>query len=223
MTQYPQDKEYYDNMYLHTDRTYERPQTSPYYPLFSRVCELVKDGGCGSVLEVGCGSGVLAAMLIAAGVHYSGFDISPVGIEKARQRNPRGQFMVGDATDPRAYQASYDALVCCEVLEHVEHDLAAIERWRSGSMCICSVPNFDYESHVRFFRSPEQVRERYGGLLDIRRIHRVAKSARANLTAAEYLRRIRWARNEPRRLLGILGVKTFAWYGGWFVFVARRR
>ena len=223
MTQYPQGKEYYDDMYLHADRTYDRPQTSPYYPLFSKVCELVRDGGFKSVLEVGCGSGVLAEMLIAAGVRYTGFDISPVGVEKARQRNPQGRFSVGDATDSAAYGTPYDALVCCEVLEHVNDDLAAIESWRSGSICICSVPNFDYVSHVRFFRSPEEVRQRYGGLLDIHRIDRIAKSARANLTPTEYFRRVRWARHEPKRMLGILGINAFAWYGGWFVFVGQRR
>ncbi len=102
-------------------------------------------------------------------------------------------------------------------------DLAAVKCWNSGSTCICSVPNFDYESHVRFFRSAEQVRQRYGGLLDISRVDRVAKSARANLTPSEYFRRVRWARNEPTRLLGILGVNAFEWYGGWFVFTGRRR
>jgi 2-polyprenyl-3-methyl-5-hydroxy-6-metoxy-1,4-benzoquinol methylase len=223
MSQQRRDSDYYDDMYLHDDRTYERSRASPYYPLFSKVCQLAKEAELGTVLEVGCGSGVLAEMLIASGMRYEGFDISPVAIEKARKRNPEGRFFVGDATDPAAYRAPYDLLVCCEVLEHVDEDLAAMGSWKSGSTCICSVPNFDYESHVRFFHSVEQVRERYGGLLDIRRVERVAKSARANLSAAEYFRRIRWARNEPTRLLGILGVNAFAWYGGWFVFVGQRR
>lgn len=215
--------DYYDNMYATDDRTFERPRSSPYYPLFAKVARLVREERPGSVLEVGCGSGVLAEMLIAAGVRYQGFDISPVAIEKARARNPQGQFCLADATDPAAYRIAYDAVVCCEVLEHIEGDQAAVARWKSGSICICSVPNFDYESHVRFFRSDEQVRQRYGGLLDIQRIDRVAKSARANLTPSEYFRRLRWTRNEPTRLLGTLGINGFAWYGGWFVFVGRRR
>ena len=215
--------DYYDNMYLTDDRTFERPRSSPYYPLFSKVIQLVRQERLGSVIEVGCGSGVLAEMLLAAGVQHHGFDISPAAIEKARRRNPTGDFFVADATDARAYAAFYDGLVCCEVLEHVEHDLAAIERWKAGSLCICSVPNFDYESHVRFFRSEREVAARYGELLEIQLIERIPKSARANLTPSEYFRRVRWARNQPKRLLGILGINRFSWYGGWFVFVGRRR
>jgi 2-polyprenyl-3-methyl-5-hydroxy-6-metoxy-1,4-benzoquinol methylase len=217
------DQEFYDNLYLTDDRTYERPRTSPYYPLYSEVRRLVLKEGLGSVLEVGCGSGVLAEMLIDAGVSYAGFDFSSTAIGKARARSAAGEFYVGDAASAAAYQRPYDGIVCCEVLEHIDADLEAISQWRSGANCICSVPNFDGEHHVRFFWSEDEIIARYAGLLDIRSIARIAPSARGNLTAAEYFRRIRWARNEPRRLLGILGVNTFSWYGGWFVFVGRRR
>jgi SAM-dependent methyltransferase len=216
-------EEYYDDMYRNDDRTYERPLTSPYYPMYRQVVELLRREEVRTVLEVGCGSGVLAEMLIAERLDYSGFDFSRVAIEKARLRNPGGRFSVGDATDPAAYGPRYDAVVCCEVLEHIEGDLAAIRLWESGKVVVCSVPNFDYESHVRHFRSEEEVVRRYGGLIDIRRIERVATSARANLTWNEYFRRVRWARDNPRRVLGILGINTFAWLGGWFVFVGVRR
>lgn len=215
--------EYYDKLYLTGDRTYDRPFTSPYYPLFRKVEERVRQEGLGAILEVGCGSGILAEILIAGGVRYGGFDISPVAVAKARARNPEGHFFVGDAVDANAYDRPYDGIVCCEVLEHIDADLSVVECWKTGSVAVCSVPNFDYESHVRFFRSEEDIRRRYGALLDIRWIARVAKSAHADLSGAEYFRRIRWARNQPTRLLGIFGINAFAWYGGWFVFVGRRR
>jgi len=214
--------QHYDSFYL-TDRNSAQPQTSPYIPLFRKVTELLRQQGTRAVLEVGCGAGILAEMLIAAGMAYNGFDFSPVAVEKARTRNPSGRFVVGDATDPASYSLQYDGIVCCEVLEHIDADLSAITHWKSGVPVICSVPNFDYESHVRFFRSEDEIKKRYGGLLDIHRIERLPISASANLTWPEYFRRIRWAREEPMRLLGILGVNRFEWYGGWFIFVGRRR
>lgn len=216
-------QDYYDRLYEQDARNFDRALTSPYYPLYRKVVELLRREGLRSVLEVGCGSGVLAEMLIAEGLAYDGFDFSPVAVDKARTRNPEGRFFVGDATDPASYRLSYDGVVCCEVLEHIEGDLTAIEHWKAGSICVCSIPNFDYESHVRYFRSPEQIRQRYGGLLDISQIDRVTTSPSANLTWAEYFRRVRWARNQPTRLLGIFGINRFEWYGGWFVLVGRRR
>lgn len=216
-------KEFYDHLYSVDDLTYERPSTSPYYPMYKEACRAVLRERPSSILEVGCGSGVLGEMLIRAGVSYTGFDFSSTAVGKAKLRSPGGDFYIGDATDAAAYDRTYDGIVCCEVLEHIDADLKAVELWKSGAICICSVPNFDGEHHVRYFRSEEEIVERYGGLLDIRAVARIAKSARANLTKAEYFRRIRWARSEPRRLLGILGINAFDWYAGWFVFVARRR
>jgi 2-polyprenyl-3-methyl-5-hydroxy-6-metoxy-1,4-benzoquinol methylase len=216
-------EEHYDHLYLVDDRTYERPLSSPYYVLYRQVCKLIIQEKLRAVLEVGCGSGVLAEMLISSGMSYTGFDFSPVAVGKAKARNPAHRFFVGNATDVAAYTVPYDGIVCCEVLEHLDDDLKAIELWKKGVLCVCSVPNFDYESHVRFFRSEAEVAEHYGRLLDIWCVVRVTKSARANLTWAEYFRRIRWARSQPTRLLGILGINSFQWYGGWFVFVGRRR
>lgn len=38
-----------------------------------------------------------------------------------------------------------------------------------------------------------------------------------------YLRRLRWAGDEPKRFLRMLGVRQFEWHGGWFIVVGRRR
>ena len=175
------DTSQYDRMYLTGDTTYERPLTSPYYPLYRKMLALCEREGLRSVLEVGCGSGVLAEMMIAAGLSYAGFDFSLVAVEKARRRNRGARFFVADATESGTYDLSYQAIVCCEVLEHVDADLEMIGRWRPGTVCVCSVPNFDYPTHVRLFRSDAEVRQRYGGLLEIESIDRVAKSASANL------------------------------------------
>ncbi len=42
--------------------------------------------GGARVLEIGCGTGELAAMLIARGATVTGFDVSPAMVEAARDR-----------------------------------------------------------------------------------------------------------------------------------------
>ena len=83
----------YDQMYESNDLTYEHPTTSPYYPMFCQAVERVLQRGISNLLEVGCGSGVLAELVIRTGIAYRGFDVSPVGIEKARKRNPGRDFL----------------------------------------------------------------------------------------------------------------------------------
>jgi 2-polyprenyl-3-methyl-5-hydroxy-6-metoxy-1,4-benzoquinol methylase len=215
--------EAYDSLYLNDDRSYEDPKASKYYPLFRRVADIATLAPITSILEVGCGSGVQAEMLLKAGITYHGFDFNPIAIAKAQARNGAIHHFVGDATNPDFYIDEYDGIVCCEVLEHIERDLQAIELWKPGALCICSVPNFDYPTHVRTFRSEAEVRARYGQLIAIEWIERISVSPSAGLTWGRYFRRLRWARNEPKKLLGMLGIRRFDWYGGWFVFVGRRK
>lgn len=50
-----------------------------------------------TVLEIGCGTGSLAAPFIAAGYDYWGVDRDPERVAAARHAHPRGHFLVGDA------------------------------------------------------------------------------------------------------------------------------
>ncbi len=125
-----------------------------------------------SVLEVGCGSGLFAEMLVKeTQVAYRGFDFSPVGIAHARARLPGAALFVGDALAPASYSGDYDCIICSEVLEHIAGDLDVIALWPRGTLCVCSVPNFDYPTHVRRFRTEHEVRERYGEAIDIKGDH----------------------------------------------------
>jgi 2-polyprenyl-3-methyl-5-hydroxy-6-metoxy-1,4-benzoquinol methylase len=223
------DVAYYDQ--LHRDPgTYDLPvRQSPYYPLFRKIVAVIAARGCKRVLEVGCGSGALAELIMAStGADYRGFDFSPTAVAKAHARTGRDVFAVGDATDPASYTPpgypDYDVVVCTEVLEHITADKAVIGLWRPGVPCLCSVPNFDYEGHVRFFRAEAEVRARYDDVIAIAGVERIAKPVRAGMTLRDYLRKLRWSRDDPRRFMGLLGVGTFDAIGGWFLFdgVTRR-
>ena len=100
------------------------------YPLFKRMGLSVKGK---DVLEVGCGSGYGAELLLADGpASYAGFDFMPEQIELARKRLPQVDFSVGDATDMRAIgDSSKDLLVVFGVLHHIPTwDAAVSECYR---------------------------------------------------------------------------------------------
>jgi SAM-dependent methyltransferase len=214
----------YDPLYERDYWGRNAPETIPYRRLFERVRDTVNAQPVSTVLEVGCGSGVLGAMLIEAGLAYRGFDFHPLAVLQASERNGHDRHYVGDATDAASYRnLDYDGIVCCEVLEHIPDDLAAIELWQPGTICVCSVPNFPFATHVRHFKREREVIDRYGNLIDITRIERIAKRPGVGLPWRDWLRRVRWSAQEnPRKALAMLGVNTFAWGGGWFLFWGRR-
>jgi len=53
----------------------------------------------GLVVDVGCGSGVFARRLLAAGYDVLGLDLSPAMVRLARKNAPRARFVVGSFAD----------------------------------------------------------------------------------------------------------------------------
>ena len=138
--------DWYDDDYS-TNPHYRVPYyESRYYPVWSVIVDRIRSAGHQRVLEVGCGSGQLAAYIVEQGgvESYTGVDFSRQAIELARQMAPKGTFRVGDATDPRTYDVPADCIVCTEVLEHIDEDLAVLSRFPSGVRCLCTVPDFPY-------------------------------------------------------------------------------
>lgn len=224
------EKSFYDEMHRSGgyQGIYDLPyRKSAYYPLFVTVLDELKGRNVGNVLEVGCGTGALAHMIMERSkISYRGFDFSPVAIEKAvaRTRCPE-LFYVADATHASSYMEDhdYDCVVCTEVLEHIEQDLEVISHWRRGCQVICSVPNYDSVSHVRIFADESEVCARYQHDIEIEKITRVKKPVLSDISVGNYLRALRWNRYRPRRIIEILGLTRFDDAGGWFVFRGFRR
>jgi ubiquinone biosynthesis O-methyltransferase len=81
--------------------------------------EKLPDGA--EVLDVGCGNGVISRSLGEQGFHVKGIDISNKTIEKAISLNklPNVRFEVISAEQLVANGQRYHAVICSEVLEHL--------------------------------------------------------------------------------------------------------
>jgi SAM-dependent methyltransferase len=160
---------FYDRCYAEIPEYHlTRYAESKYYFVWTVIVDRMRRAGCRRVLDIGCGCGQLAQFMLDQGINeYIGLDFSPKAIEMAGQRARHGEFVVGDARTSDVYtRCDYDAIVCTEVLEHVEADLAIVSRFPPGKRCICSVPSFPDSSHVRVFRDNADVAARYAPFFD---------------------------------------------------------
>lgn len=75
------------------------------------------------LLDIGCGGGVLTEEFASLGCQVTGLDISPASIAIARahaaNNGLRIDYRVGSGTDLPFDQKSFDAVSCCDVLEHI--------------------------------------------------------------------------------------------------------
>jgi 2-polyprenyl-3-methyl-5-hydroxy-6-metoxy-1,4-benzoquinol methylase len=143
-------------------------EQSPWLDLYQMTLTLLPPGDV-SIVDLGCGTGRFAKLLQLNGyTRYFGIDFSVRRIEEARSYVPSFRFEVGNVFDPslRSLCQDYDVFVLTEVLEHLEDDRGLIRSIPKGRLVVLSVPNFDSAGHVRRFEGHEQVRERYGDLLD---------------------------------------------------------
>ena len=99
------------------------------------------------ILDVGCGNGVISRHLGRMGFNVLGIDVSEKTIEKARAATalPNVQFMTKSAEELVASGETYNAVICSEVLEHLNDPGALIEvlyqTLAEGGKLIVTVPN----------------------------------------------------------------------------------
>lgn len=113
---------------------------------FNKIGGLLSSISFESLLDVGCGDGVLMFKLrnyIEGGENY-GIDIDPTGIEMAKHNNSFAQFAIARAHDLPFSDNEFDVVLCCEVLEHLDpsilHATLAEIRRVAAKYCIFSVP-----------------------------------------------------------------------------------
>lgn len=101
----------------------------------------------GNVLDVGCGNGVISRHLGQFGYNVLGIDISQKTIDVARSKNtlPNVHFDAISAEELTAKGQRYDAVICSEVLEHLQQPgilLKTIyDSMKDNGILIVTVPN----------------------------------------------------------------------------------
>ncbi len=152
--------EWYRDEVYSTSAAYQGDYRGSFYlPVWKTIVARLRTANVGSILDLGCGPGQFAALLREEGFErYVGIDFSATAIALARERCPEFTFCVADLnafefqTLPRS-----DAVVATEVLEHIKQDLDVLRRLPPGTLFVGSVPAFDWESHVRYFPTRQDV------------------------------------------------------------------
>jgi SAM-dependent methyltransferase len=166
----PMAPDYYDRIFTCVDDYRAHYRDSRYFVLWTQVISLLRRLPSPKILEIGCGPGQFAHYLYDEGFRdYHGFDFSPEAVRRAREVVPQS-FEVGDAADEAPYQRDYTVAIILEVLEHVRDDLAILGHLRPRTCVLFSLPTFDDEAHVRFFRAPQEIVGRYQACVDFRTI-----------------------------------------------------
>jgi 2-polyprenyl-6-hydroxyphenyl methylase/3-demethylubiquinone-9 3-methyltransferase len=107
------------------------------------------------VLDVGCGNGYTCGEFLKRGCSVVGVDLSPTGIEMARQHNPRGRFEVlaADANIlSNLKEQPFDIVVSTEVVEHLyaprPYAQGCHSALKPGGRFICTTPYHGYGKNL---------------------------------------------------------------------------
>jgi ubiquinone/menaquinone biosynthesis C-methylase UbiE len=111
------------------------------------VCALYSDVAPSSVLEVGCGEGLLAQRIMLHGPRPGRFEACDISLCRvAEGLDPAITFRVASAYSLPYDENEFEMSICCEVLEHLENpELALQELCRVTSRAVLlSVPREPY-------------------------------------------------------------------------------
>jgi len=112
---------------------------------FSKIVKIVNDLNISTVLDVGCGEGLVIKKLKENNdkLSITGLDISIENIKIAKKINDNVKFFQGNIYNLPFEDNSFELIICTEVLEHLKDPERAIMELKrvSNKFCLISVPN----------------------------------------------------------------------------------
>ncbi len=111
-----------ENQFLHLLKAMVNPWRVPYFKN-ALTKHYGQDLSQVRLLDIGCGGGVLAEEFALAGCRVAGIDISPRSIAVARAHADKSglsiDYRIAEATNLPFENGSFEAVSCCDMLEHV--------------------------------------------------------------------------------------------------------
>lgn len=167
---------HYNAIYRGSEHYRKAAADAPWAALWYWVLGRVGDE---MVVDYGCGPGHLAELLAARGhpPHlYAGIDFSGVAIKMARERVPKFRFRQLNVIEAaRAMREQHHTAVCCELLEHLDRDLALLRTLPPGGRVLATVPTHDSAGHVRHFPTLTAACARYERVIDVVNVVRLGR------------------------------------------------
>jgi SAM-dependent methyltransferase len=158
-----QDSRYYDKLFSGKNKYASPYPPGAYIDTWEQISEMIDKKA--RILDMGCGVGQFALFLKNKGFkNYTGIDFSDVAIQRSKGYIPEFRFEKIDFYSQEFIDFfednQFDIIVCLEALEHIYSDLILLALLPRLPI-IFSVPTFDDKSHVRWFKTPIDVYNRY--------------------------------------------------------------
>ena len=119
--------DYYDNVYK--QYKHYSLDVDGYHTCYTQLYLFVKNllQKEEKILELGCGTGQFAEILINEGYNYKfGIDFSEYAIQLSKERCKINLFMKYDLYDLEISKIDFDTIIALEVFEHLENDIKII-------------------------------------------------------------------------------------------------